>query len=172
MTDETFDDDGWIDDIEINTTVRRTSIEAYRRIKKEGLLTKAGFTVYDRLCRATRFDGEPITAGELKQFVRNVYGLTHVDGYHKRLSELRDDYGVVREGAARKCRATGFKATTWISNGSLPVESKKLASMPPKADLRAAAAQFKHWRNRAILNNEPVPDAVDVTIAWLVRRGG
>jgi len=170
MTDRI--DDGWENEIEITTIMRRTSLEAYRRIRDEGLLSKSRLAVYARLCRATEFDGEPITAGELKRFVRDTYGLQHVDGYHKRLSELVERDAAYK-GNERACRATGYTATTWGITGRLPIDpetGKRITPTPSKSEFHEAAELFKHWRNTAILNGEPVSDAVDKTIAYLQRK--
>lgn len=94
--------------------VRRTSKEAFERIRSGGLLPKRRWRVYEYL-----FDHGPLTAMEVEDaFVRlgRVREGRHVN---KRLPELRDQ-GVVAEVGERKCRVSGENAILWDVTENLP----------------------------------------------------
>lgn len=95
---------------------RNTSIEAYHKIKDEGLLTEARFSVYDIL-----FERGPMTAGELFQWSQRRHeGHTVVKGsICARLTELRE-LGVAAEIGKRQCGLTGHTAIVWDVTERLP----------------------------------------------------
>lgn len=103
--------------------MRNTSIEAYNKILKEGLLTGAKFSVYEIL-----FQNGPLTAGEIFEISQRInIGHTIVKGsVCARLTEL-ESQGVVEEVGTRKWKATGHTSILWDVNDKLPakMESKQ-----------------------------------------------
>lgn len=95
---------------------RATSIECYRQIEREGLLSKARFEIYRAL-----FKRGPSTAGELF----NYMGTGLVKGsVCSRLTEMRAR-GVVIEAGIKTCSFTGKKAIVWDISGRLPKAVKR-----------------------------------------------
>ena len=84
-----------------------TSIAAY--FEKLDALGKKRTTAFDALCRFVHEKKEYPTARELEDWAGEEYR-----GLARRLSELRDDYNVVRLGPARKDKLSGVMARTWI----------------------------------------------------------
>lgn len=96
--------------------IRETSVEAYNKIKENGLLSKRRWQVYDVL-----FHNGPATAMEL----RNRFPKGTVDSQIRaRLNELRD-LGVVHEKSERECRVTGMRVIEWEVTDRLPVKFDK-----------------------------------------------
>jgi hypothetical protein len=73
---------------------RQTSIDCYRQIQAQGLLSKRRFEVYEKLLAIA-----PCTASELQKSMDYNNGGRDC---MKRLSELRD-LGAIYEKIARKC---------------------------------------------------------------------
>jgi len=97
---------------------RKTSIDTYNKIKKEGLLSKRRLEVLEAL-----INHEPCTANELfkKWKVRSFVTQQNI---HPRLGELRD-VRVVREVEERPCQVTGRNAIVWETTGDLPIKFDK-----------------------------------------------
>ena len=76
---------------------RQTSIDCYKQIKSEGLLSKRRWEVYDIV-----FKHGPMTSNETSDFP----SLKGVDGYrhnaNARMTELRE-FGVVQEIGTKNC---------------------------------------------------------------------
>lgn len=99
-------------------TIRQTSLEAYRQIQSEGLLSRVRFDVYSILFR----EG-PLTMADIHKRLssgRSVSGGT----YTSRLSEL-ERIGVIREVKRVKCPITGRTATLWDVTDKLPIKLEK-----------------------------------------------
>lgn len=108
-------------------STRQTSIEAYRQITDEGLLTDMGLKVY-----AALFNHGPATANELRAAAAAVAAddKSSLDkSLHKRLPELRDR-GVARETGRRVCKISGRTCIEWDVTDGLPAK-------PPKDDGKA-----------------------------------
>ncbi len=98
--------------------VRKTSIEARRKIEENGLLSRLKLKTYLALD-----DFGPCTAGELFNFA----GWNHSKNNHNissRLGELRD-LGCVDEVGERPCTTTGHTQIVWQTNGGLPNRKPK-----------------------------------------------
>lgn len=100
--------------------VRKTSIEVYRRIVSEGLLSKRRLDIYSVL-----FHEGPLTANEV---FKRLLGKSNINSANTgaRLFELRE-MGAAEETGTRKCSVTGNNVIVWDVTGKLP---KK----PPKED--------------------------------------
>jgi len=96
--------------------MRETSINAYRQIKADGLLSKARLDVYEIL-----YDHGPMTAGEVFQIMRKErIGHSVVKGsVCARLTEL-NQMGCVNERPTRECKLTGKTAIVWALTNGLP----------------------------------------------------
>lgn len=98
--------------------VRQTSIETYRQIKAEGLLSDRRFEVY-----ATVFKHGPMTAGQASMQLSGK-GRMWGGNIHARLNELKD-FGVMRELGTTICPVTQRQVILWDVTSRLPVKSEK-----------------------------------------------
>lgn len=80
--------------------MRKTSLEAYQKLKESGTLSKRRWQAYDTL-----FHHGPLTGNELARY-------SGVPGMWKRLSELKK-LGLVAMVGEKVCDVTGEKALTW-----------------------------------------------------------
>lgn len=96
-------------------SIRQTSIDIYRQIESEGLLSKRRFEVYKVL-----FDHGPLTATETARRIPNV--MDH--SISPRFAELLK-HGVVREAGLRKCPVTGRNCIVWAVTNRLPIRFEK-----------------------------------------------
>ena len=102
--------------------IRQTSIDVYRQIKAEGLLSKRRLEVFKAIvCTA------PCTSAEALQSIH-----TGSHGIGSRFSELRE-LGVIKEIGVRKCTVTNRNVIEWDLTDNLP-EGKiaKKGSKKPK----------------------------------------
>ena len=65
--------------------MRHTSIEAFNKIKEEGLLSRRKMEVYEIL-----FRHGPLTAHEIVSIARDKYPQANQTGFNARLSELKE----------------------------------------------------------------------------------
>jgi hypothetical protein len=100
---------------------RTTSIQAYHKIKDEGLLSQRRWEVYDAL-----FKHGPKTGGELF----NICGGVVKGSVCARLTELRD-LGVAYEQGTKTCDLTGQTAILWDVTDKLPKKKNGSAIKPP-----------------------------------------
>ena len=106
---------------------RLTSIETYRQIHSEGLLSQMRLETYSLL-----YAHGPMTASELLVKGRDIHGMkSQRDNYQKRLGELRDA-GVVYEVRERKCTITGRNVIEWDVTDNLPT---KLTTKPKRLEI-------------------------------------
>ncbi len=99
--------------------MRETSIEAYRTIKEQGLLSKRRMDVYESLYRCG-----PATAMAVFNELSKNRGNKVAANVYARLSELRTR-GVVEELGEVICSITGMRVIQWAVTNKLPVEPKK-----------------------------------------------
>jgi len=109
-----FGDQGSIFD---KTTTRRTSINAYNKIKTGGLLSRMRMTVLDAIYRSA-----PCTSGEA--FASMMTSSNQLSQSRARFTELRE-WGVIEEVGERPCKISGHNAIVWDLTGELPVKPAK-----------------------------------------------
>lgn len=108
--------------------MRPTSIAAWERINREGLVGPFQLEVYNIL-----YSGGPMTAGEAWR----VYAARHPKSARgrnevaKRVSELAR-FGLIEELGERPCNATGFVAMVVKVNDQLPVKRDKKTTITRK----------------------------------------
>ena len=90
---------------------RQTSIDCYNEIKKQGLLSKRRFEVYEALLYSA-----PCTSSEA---IRNANTTFGVFGVSSRFTELRD-LGAIYEKGVKKCSITGRNVIEWDLTDRLP----------------------------------------------------
>lgn len=95
--------------------MRYTSIEAYNKIKENGLLGRLQFKVYEHV-----FKNKPIT--QKKTCVS--FGMRDERSITPRFAELRR-YGVLRTCGEIACEYTGFTVDLWETTNELPVKTKQ-----------------------------------------------
>lgn len=103
-------------------SVRRTSIETYRQIEAEGLLSKMRFEAYELL-----FNYGPLTANQLMQqakLLNPAKSHQSLESIGRRLSELRD-VGVIYEVKEINCPVTGRPVILWDVTEKLPLKWDK-----------------------------------------------
>lgn len=105
-------------DFDFDSYVRQTSVDVYRSMRDEGLLTESRLKIYGFL-----FEHGPCTANELFQKTKGFNTITQAN-FHARLGELRD-CGVVDELGTKKCTVTGNTVIVWDCNNKLPVKINK-----------------------------------------------
>jgi len=96
---------------------RTTSVRTFKRIKKNGLLSKSRLEVYEAL-----YNNGPCTAGQLFKNLKNVIVKGSVCA---RLTELRQR-GCAMEIGTTKCPVTGQNAALWDVTKDLPTEPTKV----------------------------------------------
>jgi hypothetical protein len=110
---------------------RQTSIEVYREIKENGLLSKRRQEVFEVL-----FKHGPMTSGEAF-YIMNVYkpdgALTQS---RARFTELRN-LGVIKENGTKKCNVTGKCAIVWEVTNNVPKNVPKNKTIDLKYKLNA-----------------------------------
>lgn len=101
--------------------VRETSLEAYNKIKSEGLLSERRWQVYHVL-----FHYGPLTGNEVWEYMKKEFSSMAGSqaNVHPRLGELRD-MGVVVELSTKICSITGQKNILWEVTTNLPVKFEK-----------------------------------------------
>lgn len=98
--------------------MRQTSIDAYNAIKREGLLSRVRWAVYDFLYKKGPLTGAQIHAALSK-------GKSDSGGtYTSRLSELRK-INVVYEVRKTTCPLTGRRAILWDVTDRMPIKFSK-----------------------------------------------
>jgi len=96
--------------------MRQTSIECYKQIKAEGLLSKRRLEVLETLLKSA-----PCTSSEAITKSGAKFG---VFGVSSRFTELRD-LGVIYEVRVRKCTVTNRNVIEWDLTDNLPFKLKK-----------------------------------------------
>lgn len=111
---------------------RRTSVDAYHKIRDEGLLGLKAFVVYEVL-----FHKGPMTAGEIFSAMQEQGDKIIVKGgVSARLTEMRED-GAVAEVGTRVCSVTGQTVLLWDVTDQLPVQKDK----PKRIDLQVVVEE-------------------------------
>ncbi len=100
-------------------TVREISVEAFRQIIDEGLLSRRRMEIYTAL-----FFHGPCAASELVRHIPGGRSNPTQSNVHARLGELRD-LGVVRELDPVRCPSTGRMVIAWQTTGALPSKRSK-----------------------------------------------
>lgn len=100
--------------------VRETSIEAFRTIEENGLLSKRRLQVYKLL-----FDHGPATGAQVARAYNAAFGRTSAsETIRNRITELRD-MGCVKEVGIVLDEQTGMKVTLWDVTRNLPTKFEK-----------------------------------------------
>jgi len=136
--------------------IRQTSIDCYRQIEAEGLLSKRRWEIYNIL-----YHHGPMSSNETFDYSK----LKGVDGYrhnaNARMTELRD-LGVVMEIGTKVCSKTGRTVIEWDVTDLLP---KKLIKPTKKERVEKALNMLRflyknktmaadHWKEAARLIKE------------------
>jgi hypothetical protein len=98
--------------------IRRTSIEVYRKIKEQGLLSKKRAEIYFVL-----FPHGPMTGNEIFRMIKGVSRIVHAN-IHSRLNEM-EKLGVAERIGTRTCTVTGNNVDLWDVTDDLPKKVKK-----------------------------------------------
>jgi hypothetical protein len=99
--------------------IRETSIEAYRTIKENGLLSRRRWQVYECL-----FEYGPLTRNEISKYLSKNLIKINSNLVSSRLVELRE-MGVIVEIKERICSITGMTVIEWDVTKKLPAKIKK-----------------------------------------------
>jgi hypothetical protein len=101
--------------------MRKTSLQTYRQIESEGLLSALRFEVYSAIYRAE----EPITQGECWA---TYFPHRQRHDVAPRFAEL-EARGVIASVGERVCRVTGRRCMVWATTNNLPKEPPKKAKV-------------------------------------------
>jgi hypothetical protein len=138
--------------IEMNT--RQTSIDCYRQIKSEGLLSKMRLKVYEAILRKA-----PCTSGEA--FATMTTKENQISQSRARFTELRE-LGVIYEVQNRKCTITGMNVIEWDLTDRLPVNIKN-TNKTKKQRLDAALNSLRElYKNKDISTDEDWKTVADL----------
>jgi Fe2+ or Zn2+ uptake regulation protein len=96
--------------------MKKTSIETYKKIKDNGLLSQRRMEVYEIL-----FNFGPLTAHEVVKVARNKYPEANQTGFNARLSEL-EKMGVVNVCGEKVNPVSGCKNSLWETTDHLPIK--------------------------------------------------
>lgn len=121
--------------------MRQTSIDCYRQIKKEGLLSERRLQVLEAMVSKS-----PCTGGELEKYMNDTF---NVRGGWKQLSILRDQ-GVIYELGTTICTVTGRNVIEWGITGNLPVKPKaksKPANLNKCIDYIIQGMDIRGWNS-------------------------
>ncbi len=99
--------------------IRKTSIDAYKQIEAEGLLSKRRWQVYKAL-----FHEGPLTASQIANNIPGFKSESVGFNVHARLCELRS-MGVVDEIGEVDCPITSRRVIQWDVNDKLPLKFEK-----------------------------------------------
>lgn len=119
--------------------MRTTSIDAYKAIESEGLLTKERWLVYQHL-----FHKGPKTAHEIDSDMNSPDA-------HKRLSELRDQ-GAISEVFQGSCPITGRRAIFWDVTDKVPEPYVRPLSKAQRLEREVKQLRQENAELRARLN--------------------
>ena len=128
---------------------RQTSIDCYRQIKSEGLLSKRRLQVYEIL-----LENGCLTGTELSiLFKQKHFSSNHSEGIRNRISELFDR-GVVYEKGIVECKSTGRKVIQWDLTDKLPLKIKN-SNKTKKQKINDALNSLRElYKNKDISTND------------------
>ena len=130
--------------------VRDTSIDAYRMIKENGLLSRVNFDVY-----AVIHDHGPITIRETSLVLKNQYPATTVS---PRFSDL-ERRGVIRSVEKRPCKITGNVVHSWECTDKLPEElERRKTNKEIIRELQVRVRQLEDENAALRARHEPTPE--------------
>ncbi len=117
--------------------MRQTSIEAYHKIKDNGLLSKLRFIVYECI-----FRHQEITQSECWNLLKESHGIKNSSHITPRFAELKN-LGVIEEIGTRPCQISGRNCITWSTTGNLPVKFERKSKDVIIKELRAEIERLK-----------------------------
>ena len=95
--------------------IRQTSIDCFKQIQSQGLLSKRRLEVLETILQSA-----PCTSSEAIKNAKVTFG---VFGVSSRFTELRD-LGVIYEKGIKKCTVTGRNVIEWDLTDKLPLKEK------------------------------------------------
>jgi hypothetical protein len=100
---------------------RQTSIDAYNKIKQNGLLSKRRWEVY-----FTLYNHGPLTSSELFEHYKKYFNpqFKYNLNVHSRLNEL-EERGVAQRIGTQECAVSGNTVDLWDVTSGLPVPPVK-----------------------------------------------
>lgn len=104
---------------------RETSIDVYRQIEAEGLLSKMNFEVY-----STVFHHGPMTSGEAFYEMNRGRPMKALTQTRARFTDLRNA-GALKELGTRSCKITGRTAIVWDVTARIP-DMAAIRGLQPK----------------------------------------
>lgn len=129
--------------------VQSTSLQAYNKIVKYGLLPESRLRIYTEIVNSPK-----ITSSELFDKLNLK---TNQSG---RLTELQK-LGCIKEFETRKCNQTGNTAISWISTEKLPRDIRTKA--PTKKDRKIEAIDNVHSFMKSLyMNSEQVKEYYNI----------
>ena len=126
--------------------IRQTSIEAYNRIKQNGLLSRRRFEVYDSL-----YSFGPVTANELfsNMKLKNKTLNQSNTNVRARLNELRE-LGTAQELGKKICSITKQNVIIWDVTSEVPIKVEKKLTNSQIIKALAALVKKNHQWNQGV----------------------
>lgn len=110
--------------------VRRTSLDAYNEIKRNGLLSKRRLEVYEII-----FENQPITGSQVSTIFKRQSGLnTNSENVRNRITELKEA-GVVEECGYTVDPVTNMTVLNFKTTNELPKKLVRKATKREKKDV-------------------------------------
>jgi hypothetical protein len=141
--------------------IRQTSIEVYRQMEREGLLSERRWEAYKIL-----YEYGPMTSNEIFEKARLHGNPNYRHNTNARMTELRD-LGVAVEVGTRECSVTGRTVILWDVTDQLPSRPEKREATPSKKDRRAAADELRGLYTLAEKHGKPFSDNLVRVCKWL-----
>lgn len=121
--------------------IRETSIEAYKKIKENGLLSKINFLVYDCIAKHG-----PMTIKEVTEKLTDIPA-TSISPCFAKL----ENQGVLKTNGKRKCTITNMSSLEWDLTDNVPNGKKRKATI---RDLRQFIKSEYDYLNTACAMND------------------
>lgn len=142
--------------------MKQTSIVAYTELRESGELGRQHLRAVEALKAGDK------TANEVAAWVDDKYGATtHRHNYNARCSELRDDWGMVKEVGSRPCTITGVTATVFhLIEGAVPVRIERPENLSTKQKLKRALELLEAADKALLLINADPPLSKMIAEEW------
>lgn len=143
---------------------RQTSIEAYHKIKNNGLLSKRRWQVYDYL-----FQFGPQTAKQIMLGLSNSRSKFHGGTFTGRLSELKRA-GVVDDVGQIKCEFSGSTVYIWDITDQLPKKLTKQKELTAKQVAKITLEFLKYANEKKIIQDYPKLEQLRSLWSYCVKK--
>ena len=135
---------------------RRTSIDVYHAIEREGLLGRLQLLVYRTLFQVSK----PMTQMEVVREIGNPNITDH--GITPRFSELKR-MGAIADIGTKTCLVSGRETTAWVITGEMPVKGVGMKK-PTRKHLESKISRYQELCQKLVtyLEGKKLPKGAKV----------